>query len=132
MPTTRRKTADQWKAVMARWPMSWSGTDDDIPLGERLVEAFFPFVVHLAGSKLATATIKRHIDHLWSLGGEVIKSASIHDKLDRTADELLDEELSPDGGPWVPNLIDSSQDSFDATCRKFYKFSQEQTLTREQ
>lgn len=34
------------------WPQRWRYQDSDIALGERLVECFTPFLVHLLGQNL--------------------------------------------------------------------------------
>ena len=124
MPTTRRKTAEQWHAEMAKWPDAWAGLREDLPLGIGLVAELTPFVSHLVGSGLSPATVRRHIDNLWLLGGRIVRDASIYDELSRPVAELLEEVLGPDDGPLVSDLSESEQLSFDATCRKLYRFRQ--------
>ncbi len=123
MPTTRRKTPEQLIAEMRRWPETWAGLPEHVPLGEGLVKCFAPFVRSLAASDLAPPTVRRHFDNLWTLGGYVVKQAGYYpENLERTAEALLDEELAPDEGPWIADSTEAEQRSLDATCRKFYKF----------
>ncbi len=121
----RGKIAEQWHAKMAEWPNSWAGLREDIPLGKRLLSELAPFVTHLAASELSPKTVRRHIDNLWLLGGTIVRDASLHGELGLPAAKLLDETLGPYDGPLVSELSESEQSSFDATCRKLYRFRQE-------
>lgn len=93
-------------------------------LGQRIVEFFKPFLRHLLAQGLSAKTLRRHYDHLWMLGGEVIRRRQENSNLRRLAVEkatfaLLEE----DGGPLIwPRISEPEQDSFDATCRKLYRF----------
>ena len=49
------------------------GLEKDLPPGEELVACFRPFIEHLASSSLSSKTIRRHVDNLWILGGEIIR-----------------------------------------------------------
>lgn len=122
---TRGKIAEQWHAKMAEWPNSWAGLREDIPLGKRLLSELAPFVTHLAASELSPKTVRRHVDNLWLLGGTIVRDASLHGELGLPAAKLLDETLGPYDGPLVFELSESEQSSFDATCRKLYRFRQE-------
>jgi hypothetical protein len=55
------------------WPRSWMGLEKDLPPGEQLVAHLRPFLEHLASSSLSPKTIRRHVDNLWLLGGEIIR-----------------------------------------------------------
>src|SRR5216683_21261 len=55
------------------WPRSWMGLEKDLPPGEELVVCFRPFIEHLASSSLSSKTLRRHVDNLWILGGEIIR-----------------------------------------------------------
>ncbi len=56
-----------------RWPRSWMGLEKDLPPGEQLLACLRPFIQHLASSTLSPKTIRRHVDNLWVLGGEIIR-----------------------------------------------------------
>jgi hypothetical protein len=56
------------------WPRSWMGEEKDVPPGEKLVACFRPFLEYLvAFADLSPKTIQKHVDHLWVLGGEIIR-----------------------------------------------------------
>ena len=108
---------------LEQWPATWCGEDSDLPPGHATVEFFKPFLLHLLDEGLATKTLRRHRDHLWLLGGELIRRRYDDPKLTqmpvaKAIDELLEEE----GGPLIfPRITEVEQNSFDATCRKLYK-----------
>jgi hypothetical protein len=105
------------------WPRSWMGLDKDLPPGEALVICFRHFIEHLASSGLSPKTIRRHVDNLWSLGGEIIRDLHSTPSLRKaSADRLLSNAIHADGGPLVHNGSEEAQRSFDATCRKLHRF----------
>ncbi len=106
------------------WPQRWSGDDSDIPFGERIVECLQPFLLHMLEQGLATKTLKRHRDHLWMLGGEIIRRFHEDPTLRRKPiNTVLLESMDPECGPLIwPKITQQQQDSFDATCRKLYQF----------
>jgi len=106
-----------------RWPRSWMGVEKDLPPGEELVACFRPFIEHLALSSLSPKTIRRHIDNLWLLGGEIIRDLNFDPSLRKvTADRLVSKVIHGDGGPLLYNGSEEEQRSFDATCRKLHRF----------
>ena len=105
------------------WPRSWMGLEKDWPPGEALVVCFRPFIAHLAASGLSPKTIGRHVDNLWSLGGEIIRDLHYDPSLRKnTAERLLHGAIHADGGPLVHNGSEEAQRSFDSTCRKLHRF----------
>jgi hypothetical protein len=105
------------------WPRSWMGLDKDLPPGEQLLLHFRPFIEHLVSSNLSPKTIRRHVDNLWLLGGEIIRDLHYDPSLRRrTAERLLRSVIHEDGGPLIHNGTDEDQRSLDATCRKFHRF----------
>ncbi|TAJ77831.1 MAG: hypothetical protein EPO42_09215 [Gallionellaceae bacterium] len=54
-------------------PKTWSYEESDLAPGHLIVEFFKPFLLHLLAKKLAASTLRRHRDHMWMLGGEVIR-----------------------------------------------------------
>lgn len=106
------------------WPQRWRYQDSDIALGEHLVECFTPFLVHLLGQNLSTKTLQRHRDHLWMLGGEIIRRIQDEPNLQRNpAKAIVLQFMDPECGPLIwPRITQQQQDSFDATCRKLYRF----------
>jgi hypothetical protein len=50
---------------------------EDVAYGRRLVEAMKPFIGSLTASNITTRCIKKHMDNLWLLGGEIIRDVSL-------------------------------------------------------
>jgi hypothetical protein len=99
------------------------GLEKDLPPGEALVVCFRPFIERLASSSLSPKTIRRHVDNLWMLGGEIIRDLHYDPTLrKRPADRLLRNAVHEDGGPLVHNGSEEAQRSLDATCRKLHRF----------
>ena len=113
---------------LEKWPRSWMGLEKDLRPGEELIACFRPFIEHLAGEGLSSKTIRRHVDNLWSLGGEIIRDLHYDPSLrKRPAERLLRDAVHEYGGPSVHNASEEQQRSFDATCRKLHGY-----LTRQQ
>ncbi len=108
---------------LENWPRSWMGVEKDLPPGEALVVCLRPFLEHLASSGLSRKTIRRHIDNLWLLGGEIIRDLNEDPSLRKVAAErLLRNMTREDGGPLIHNGLEDEQRSFDSTCRKLHRF----------
>lgn len=106
-----------------RWPRSWMGLEKDLLPGERLLACLRPFIQHLAASALSPKTIRRHVDNLWLLGGEIIRDLHEDPSLRKVpAERLLRETIHEDGGPLVHNDSEEEQRSFDSTCRRLHRF----------
>jgi len=73
---------------------------------------------------LAPKTLRRHRDHLWMLGGEIIHRRYLEPELARLSiKEILRELVHDDGGPLLSqHLNESEQQTFDSTCRKLHRF----------
>jgi hypothetical protein len=105
------------------WPRSWMALEKDLPPGEQLVVCLQPFIEHLASSSLSSKTVRRHVDNLWILGGEIIRDLNYTPSLRRVAAQrLLREAVHADGGPLIHNGSEQDQNSLDATCRKLHRF----------
>ena len=77
-------------------------------------------------SRLSLKTVKRHLDNLWLLGGALIRKINMNPELrKKTPMELLLENIDETGGPYCRHL-DTEEDfrSYDATCKKLFKFLQ--------
>jgi len=109
---------------LEQWPQRWQGEDCDIPVGQAIVEFFKPFLLHMLDEDLATKTLHRHRDHLWLLGGELIRRRYDDAKLTKmSVDNAIAELIEEEGGPLIwPRITEAEQNAFDATCRKLYKF----------
>lgn len=119
------ETLRQALRLMAAWPHTWQIDDRDLRYGEQLLEELKPFVMYLIGvEKLARSTVRRHLDNLFLLGGELISYINMYQR-DRKlpAARLLDDNLCEDGGPLCKHVQDGSvQQQYDATCKKLYAF----------
>jgi hypothetical protein len=99
------------------------GLEKDLPPGEQLVALLRPFIEHLALSNLSPNTIRRHVDNLWLLGGEIIRDLHYDPSLRKRATErLLHSVIHEHGGPLIHNGSEDDQRSFDSTCRKLHRF----------
>ena len=109
------------------WPRSWHVEPADIAVGQRIVQVLTPFLLHLLDQGLAKATVCRHRDNLWSLGGELIRRRYDEHELARhNVKDVIRQLIERDGGPLMwPRITESEQDSLDATCRKLNRFMRE-------
>lgn len=99
------------------------GEEKDLPVGQRLVAYFIPFLLHLAQSGLSKKTIQNHVDNMWLLGGEIIRDVNETPSLRKVAAEkLVCGVVHEDGGPLIHNGWEDDQRTFDSTCRKFHRF----------
>ncbi len=112
-----------WKTGRAR---GWEWKKICRP-GRELVARFRPWIEQLASSGLSRKTIRKHIDNLWILGGEIIRDLNETPFLRRKnmKEILLDVIDDEEGGPLIPHCdSEEEQRSFDSTCRKFRRFLQ--------
>ena len=95
-----------------------------MPPGEKIVEYFTPFLRHLLNSNLSRATLRKHRDNLWALGGEIISMLHETPRLrKRPMADVVFAALSEEGGPHLSHhQSEQEQRSFDSTCRKFLRF----------
>jgi hypothetical protein len=115
---------------MDEWPDSWEMDRGDKEYGRELLAIFKPFCEELIRKGLAKSTLKRHLDYLWVLGGEIIEEINEDEKWrSRPMMDALMEQLDPDGGPYCRHLKgETEQRAFDATCKKLYKFLLERQM----
>src|SRR5262249_29285472 len=107
-----------------QWPRSWRYEERDVPSGEKIVEYFTPFLRHLLNSNLSRATLRRHRDNLWALGGEIISRLHETPKLRKQPwDVLCLAPVGDDGAPLPPpHQSEEGKGPFDPTCRKSGRF----------
>jgi hypothetical protein len=107
-----------------QWPRSWMGLGKDVPPGEKLVACFRPFLEHLASTSLSRKTIRKHIDNLWVLGGEIIRDLHEDPSLRRqNVEKILRDAIDDEYGPLIHGgSSEQQQNSFDSTCRKLHRF----------
>ena len=117
------KSPEQIEPSFPEWPVTWSGTEDDIPYGNGLIEAMRPFIIHLIDQGLKVKTVRNHMNNLWLLGGEIIRSVSTYNDYKIPPAESLRRSVDQDGGPYCHHFTTEEElRSYDATCRKLSKF----------
>jgi len=105
------------------WPRSWMGFPKDIPPGEKMVACFRPFLEHLIQQNLSRNTMRKHVDNLWILGGEIIRDLNETPSLRKVPVQALVLEVIKEGGPLLYHGDSEDQlRSFESTCRKFRRF----------
>jgi len=109
------------------WPRRWMGFAEDVPPGEQIVASFRLFLNHLLQRQLSPTTLRKHVNNLWVLGGEIIRRLHDTPSLRRVAIDDLLFDVVEDGGP-LPYGCDSEEEgrSFESTCRKFRRFLEQQ------
>lgn len=113
------------------WPGSWHVEPADIAIGQQIVAVLTPFLLHLLDQGLAKATVRRHRDNLWALGGELIRRRYDDDELARQdVTDAIAQLIEGDSGPLIwPRITEAEQDSLDATCRKLDRFMRSSDAT---
>ena len=106
------------------WPESWMIDQPDRTMGKAIVSILTPFIEHLIKQGLTKRTLKRHVDNLWALGGEIITDINWDESLRKLpAKDLVINAIDEEGGPLLRNPLDpEDQKPFDSTCKKLYKF----------
>jgi len=99
------------------------GDERDLVPGRNIVEYLTPFLLHLAESELTKKTIRKHVDNLWILGGEIIRDLQETPKLrKKPLSELIDTLLENDGSLIYHCESEEQQRSFESTCRKLRRY----------
>jgi hypothetical protein len=102
------------------------GLPKDLVPGEKMVAYFRPFLEHLIDLGLSKKTIRKHVDNLWVLGGEMIRDLHETPSLRKVPIETLVFQVIQDGGPILyHNDSEAQQRSFESTCSKFRRFLEE-------
>ncbi len=106
------------------WPERWKMMPDDVTFGEEILKEMIPFIKFLILKNYTKKTLKKHLDNIWLLGGELIDRINMDDELrEITAIDLILKYIDSSGGPYSKHLdSEYALDSFDSTCRKYYKF----------
>ena len=107
-----------------QWPGSWAYEKRDIPYGLRIVECFKPFLREMLALSLSRKTLRQHRDNIWVLGGEVIRRVQMDSGLRRRpVEQVVLDLIGDDGGPLLSHgQSEAEQRSFDATCRKLFRY----------
>ncbi len=113
------------------WPRSWHVEPADIAIGQQIVALLTPFLLHLLDQGLAKATLRRHRDNLWALGGELIRRRYDDAAMARqNVTDAIAQLIEGEGGPLIwPRITEAEQDSLDATCRRLDRFMRDAAAT---
>ena len=123
MAKENMKTPEDICPDFPEWPDRWHGMPEDVPYGQGILDVMRPFVVSMISRGLKEKTIRNHIDNLWLLGGEIIRSVSLYDEYNIPPEEYLRRNVDEEGGPLCRHInSEYAQESYDATCRKLHKF----------
>jgi hypothetical protein len=133
---TQQAAADPLQAYcpdLDQWPRSWAYEAGDIPAGQQMVECFLPFLRHLLSLHLSRKTLRQHRDNIWVLGGEIISRVQMDSGLRRLpAEQVILHLVGNDGGPLLSHgQSQAEQRSFDATCRKLFRFLTDPAINRD-
>jgi hypothetical protein len=114
---------DALLALMEPWPKSWAGIAKDEAVGRDLTDLMRPFLAHLHQHNLSAKTLRRHLDNLWLIGGEVIRQlhddSALRKKDSRT---LLLDAIYDGEAPLIGDFTEAQQRSLDSTARKLFHF----------
>ena len=81
------------------WPRRWRGLPEDLLPGRQIVAYCQPFLVHLSHQKLSRRTIRKPVNNLWVLGGEIIRDLHQTPALRKVPLERLIFDALREGGP---------------------------------
>ena len=108
-----------------RWPQSWAGFPDlDVPVGERIVAEFTPFLLALIAEHRTKKTVKKYADYLWILGGEIIHRTHFEERDRRPSGRaLILKYIHAQGGPlWNDARYVREHEAYNAACARLYRF----------
>lgn len=124
VPSDAGVVLDAYVPDLANWPTTWQIEPADIAVGQRIIDLLTPFLTDLLTQSVADKTRRRHRDHLWMLGGEIIRRR--HEDSDLASlpiETLLLQMIDDEGGPLIwPRITETEQKAFDTTARKLYRF----------
>lgn len=107
-----------------QWPESWKGDERDLISGEQILGIFIHYLSALIDKGRARATIRKHGDYLWALGGEIVRDLN-DQNLDPGLDsnQLILNYVDSEGGPyWRHANSEDELRQYDRVCRALYKF----------
>ena len=110
-------------AAMEEWPKSWASSRGDEVLGRELVRVLRPFVIALQQQGLSSRTLRRHVDGVWLIGGEIVRRVNDEPTSShQSARALLLEAVEGGEALLVSGLVEEEQEAVDATARKLRRF----------
>jgi hypothetical protein len=107
---------------MEPWPQSWAGASADLPFGQSLVDEMRPFIAYLETLQLSRRTVRKHLDHLWVIGGEIIRALYDDPRQRQQEPRAVLLRAIALGAPLVYRASEEEQRGFDATAHKLLRF----------
>lgn len=106
-----------------KWPESWAGFDNDIPVGKFILEDIKAFL-NQQKSRVSKKTLKIYGDYLWALGGEIIRDTNENEiTVDNLDNDFLLKYVDESGGPYWRHAENQRElERYDSICRRFYKY----------
>jgi len=110
-----------WAPDFDEWPKSWMGVTEDLAYGRKLLPWFAGFLQTLFAEGVSRKTFTRYRDHLWLLGGTIIRRVSLYgeygdDPLKKILESVADGGIMPDH---YDQMTRAEINAFDRTCRRF-------------
>jgi len=131
MSIDRNNEADSfraWTPNFDSWPKSWMGVEEDLAYGKKLMPWFGDFLQALYVEGLSRKTFAQYRDHLWSLGGTIIRDVSLYeeyqdDPLEKLRESVVDDGILPDH---YDQMTQAELKAFERMCRRFEKYLEKQ------
>jgi hypothetical protein len=116
-----------WTPDFDSWPRSWMGVAEDLAYGKKLLPWFSGFLQALYDEGLSRKTFAQYRDHLWSLGGTIIRQVSLYeeyqdDPLEKLRESVADDGILPDH---YDQMTQAELKAFERMCRRFEKYLRE-------
>lgn len=113
-----------WAPDLDRWPESWMGVAEDLAYGKKLLPWFAGFLQALYAKGLSRKTFAQYRDHLWSLGGTIIREISLYDEyqtdpLVKLRESVADEGILPDH---YDQMTHAELKAFERMLRRFEQY----------
>lgn len=113
-----------WAPDFDSWPKRWMGVAEDLAYGQKLLPWFAGFLQALYDEGVSRKTFAQCRDHLWSLGGTIIREVSLYDEYQTDPLEKLCASVADDG--ILPDRYDQMSQAelkaFERMCRKVEKY----------
>jgi len=113
-----------WTPDFDSWPKSWMGVAEDLAYGKKLMPWFAGFLQALYDEGLSRKTFAQYRDHLWLLGGTIIREVSLYEEyqdvpLDKLRESVADNAILPDH---YDQMTRAELNAFERMCRRFEQF----------
>lgn len=120
-------TPAPWTPDLSDWPQSWMGIKEDLEYGRKLLPYFVELLQSLYDEGLPRKAFEQYRDHLWLLGGSIIRRVSNFEEYHIDPLEKLLDSVSCDG--ILPDHHDQiggrELRGFSSMCRRFETYLQQ-------